>query len=60
MRFLQQTRDGESNLMDVLRDLDHIEMAATYMEQHLGEIIAYVEDVIVSCVYNRYIHITHE
>ena len=55
MRFLQQTRDGESNSVEVLRDLDHTEMAATQMEQHLGEIIAYVEDVIISCVYNRYV-----
>ena len=40
--------------MEILKDLDHIEMAATQMEQHLGEIIAYVEDVIVSHTLNGY------
>ena len=51
VKFLQRTRDGDSNSVEILRDLDHIETAATQMEQHLGEIIAYVEDVIVSCIY---------
>ena len=54
MKFLQRTRDGESNSVEILRDLDHIETATTQMEQHLGEIIAYVEDVIVSCLHYRY------
>ena len=48
VKFLQRTRDNQSNSVEILKDLDHIEMAATQMEQHLGEIIAYVEDVIVS------------
>ena len=48
VKFLQRTRDSESNSVEILRDLDHIEMAATQMEQHLGEIVTYVEDVIVS------------
>ena len=60
MKFLQRTRDGESNSVEILRDLDHIETAATQMEQHLGEIIAYVEDVIVSCLHYRYVHINTE
>ena len=54
MKFLQRTRDGESNSVEILRDLDLIETATTQMEQHLGEIIAYVEDVIVSCLHYRY------
>ena len=49
VKFLQQTREAESNSVEIMRDLNHIEMAATRMEQHLGEIITYVEDVIVSC-----------
>ena len=48
VRFLQRTREGESNSVEILRDLDHIESAATQMEQHLGEVITYVENVIVS------------
>ena len=60
MKFLQRTRDSQSNSVEILKDLDHIEMAATQMEQHLGEIIAYVEDVIVSCTLNGYaIYIRH-
>ena len=50
VKFLQRTREAESNSVEILRDLDHIEMAAVQMEQHLGEIIAYVEEVIVSCI----------
>ena len=49
VKFLQRTRDGESN-----------ETATTQMEQHLGEIIAYVEDVIVSCLHYRYVRINAE
>ena len=60
MKFLQRTRDSQSNSVEILKDLDHIEMAATQMEQHLGVIIAYVEDVIVSCTLNGYaIYIRH-
>ena len=36
VKFLQQTRDGESNSVEILRDLDNIETATTQMEQHLG------------------------
>ena len=56
MKFLQRTRDSQSNSVEILKDLDHIEMAPTQMEQHLGEIIAYAKDVIVGCwIYAIYI-----
>ena len=48
VKYLQLTKQSDAQSVEIMKDLNHIEIASTQMEQHLTEIIAYVEDVIVS------------
>ena len=52
VKYLQLTKQSDAQSVEIMKDLNHIEIASTHIEQHLTEIITYVEDVIVSEVLN--------